>query len=231
MGTDLLEFLGNTEDGVFVIDPDQKIILWNRGAQAILGYTPDETLGRYCHEIVGGDLAGKGHQCADDCNVMLLTRQGVVPPTFRCAVRTKDGTELWVSMTHIAMPVGRSRGKMALVHVFRDVSREVEALALADSLARYMRDAAGTPAPALAANPSTAEAVDAPLTQREIQVLRLLAEGCGTSSVADRLVISVSTARNHIQNILEKLGVHSRMEAVMYGIRTQVIIAPENRVS
>ena len=222
MEEDLLEFLGNTEDGVFIIDPDQRIILWNQGARAILGYDANEVLGRHCYEIVGGELAGKGHECAQDCNVILLTRQGTVPPTVRLAVRTKDGTERWLSMTHISMPVGPGRNKTALVHVFRDGSREVEALGLVDGMARYLRDGARLPTLDASAHADSTGA-EASLTQREIQVLRLLAEGCGTDAIADRLVVSVSTARNHIQNILEKLGVHSRMEAVMYGIRHHMI--------
>lgn len=88
--------------------------------------------------------------------------------------------------------------------------------------ARYLRDGARLPTPDASAHADSTGA-EASLTQREIQVLRLLAEGCGTDAIADRLVVSVSTARNHIQNILEKLGVHSRMEAVMYGIRHQLI--------
>jgi len=51
------------------------------------------------------------------------------------------------------------------------------------------------------------------LTRRERQVLHLLVDGSGTEAIADRLVISPQTARTHIQNILAKLGVHSRLEA------------------
>jgi DNA-binding NarL/FixJ family response regulator len=52
------------------------------------------------------------------------------------------------------------------------------------------------------------------LTEREREVLRLLAEGRTDREVADRLKLAVSTVRNHSQRILEKLGVHSRVEAI-----------------
>jgi DNA-binding NarL/FixJ family response regulator len=52
------------------------------------------------------------------------------------------------------------------------------------------------------------------LTAREKDVLALLFEGSGTDAIAQHLVISPETARTHIQNVLEKLGVHSRLEAV-----------------
>jgi DNA-binding NarL/FixJ family response regulator len=51
------------------------------------------------------------------------------------------------------------------------------------------------------------------LTRREREVLRLLVDGSGTEAIAHVLVISPQTARTHIQNILAKLGVHSRLEA------------------
>lgn len=51
------------------------------------------------------------------------------------------------------------------------------------------------------------------LTRREREVLRLIAAGSGTEAIAHALVISPQTARTHIQNILAKLQVHSRLEA------------------
>ena len=51
------------------------------------------------------------------------------------------------------------------------------------------------------------------LTKREREVLGLLIEGAGTEAIARTLVISPQTARTHVQNILSKLGVHSRLEA------------------
>jgi len=54
-----------------------------------------------------------------------------------------------------------------------------------------------------------------PLTSRELGVLRLLAEGKGVQEIADELIISFNTTRNHIQRILGKLGARSRLEAVV----------------
>jgi DNA-binding NarL/FixJ family response regulator len=51
------------------------------------------------------------------------------------------------------------------------------------------------------------------LTRREREVLHLLVDGAGTEAIATALVISPQTARTHIQHILSKLGVHSRLEA------------------
>ena len=54
------------------------------------------------------------------------------------------------------------------------------------------------------------------LTQRELEVLKLLATGADNEAIGRALVISPQTARTHIQNILGKLGAHSRLEAVAF---------------
>ena len=53
------------------------------------------------------------------------------------------------------------------------------------------------------------------LTPRQAQVLHLLARGCSTEQMADELGVAVDTLRNHIRAILRRLGVHSRLEAVI----------------
>ena len=57
------------------------------------------------------------------------------------------------------------------------------------------------------------------LTERELEVLSLLAEGLGAQDIAARLHISAKTERNHVASILSKLGVHSRLQAVLYAAR------------
>jgi DNA-binding NarL/FixJ family response regulator len=61
------------------------------------------------------------------------------------------------------------------------------------------------------------------LTEREIQVLRLVARGMNNRDIAKELFISENTVKNHVRNILEKLQIHSRMEAVMVAVREKLI--------
>jgi DNA-binding NarL/FixJ family response regulator len=61
------------------------------------------------------------------------------------------------------------------------------------------------------------------LTRREREVLRLLADGSGTAAIAKALVISPQTARTHIQNIMGKLGFHSRLEAAAFARQNGII--------
>jgi DNA-binding NarL/FixJ family response regulator len=61
------------------------------------------------------------------------------------------------------------------------------------------------------------------LTEREMEVLRLVARGLNNRDIAKELFISENTVKNHIRNILEKLQLHSRMEAVVYAVREKLL--------
>jgi DNA-binding NarL/FixJ family response regulator len=61
------------------------------------------------------------------------------------------------------------------------------------------------------------------LTERELQVLEKVAEGMSNREVAGVLGISENTVKNHVRNILEKLHLHSRMEAVLYAVRENLL--------
>ncbi len=61
------------------------------------------------------------------------------------------------------------------------------------------------------------------LTERELDVLRLVAKGLSNRDVAQQLAISENTVKNHVRNMLEKLQLHSRMEAVMYAVREKIV--------
>ncbi|HEY3957330.1 MAG TPA: response regulator transcription factor [Streptosporangiaceae bacterium] len=61
------------------------------------------------------------------------------------------------------------------------------------------------------------------LTEREMEVLKLVARGMNNRDIARELFISENTVKNHVRNILEKLQIHSRMEAVMIALRDKLI--------
>ena len=61
-----------------------------------------------------------------------------------------------------------------------------------------------------------------PLTEREVEVLRLVAQGLSNKEIADRLSISPETARTHVNRILGKLHVASRVQATLYALRTGI---------
>src|SRR4028119_926767 len=63
------------------------------------------------------------------------------------------------------------------------------------------------------------EAADGPrLTDRETEILRLVAKGLSSRQIAERLVLSHRTVQNHVQNTLNKLQLHNRVELTRYAI-------------
>ncbi|WP_230421968.1 response regulator [Catenulispora pinistramenti] len=76
-------------------------------------------------------------------------------------------------------------------------------------------DAGPEPAPAAPTGPK--------LTDREMEVLKLVATGRNNREIAKELFITENTVKNHVRNILEKLNLHSRMEAVVYAVREKLL--------
>jgi DNA-binding CsgD family transcriptional regulator len=64
------------------------------------------------------------------------------------------------------------------------------------------------------------------LTRREREVLALLADGHTTQEVSDALSISVMTVQSHVKNVLAKLGVHSKVEAIRFAWRSGALTMP-----
>ena len=65
-----------------------------------------------------------------------------------------------------------------------------------------------------------------PLTAREIEVLELIVEGQSNKEIAEALVISESTVKNHLRNILEKLHLRNRIQAAVYAVRQGLVTDP-----
>ncbi len=76
---------------------------------------------------------------------------------------------------------------------------------------------------AMRGNDTTAPAAETSLSQREREILRLLAAGQSTERMADQLYLSQHTVRNHIRNLTAKLGAHSRLEAVAIAARAGLV--------
>jgi DNA-binding NarL/FixJ family response regulator len=90
---------------------------------------------------------------------------------------------------------------------------------------RAGRGAVDPAATARLAGPSDGSRHSTSLTQREREVLVLLADGLSTREISERLYISLNTARNHVQRLIAKLGAHSRLEAVAVARRNGLLDA------
>jgi PAS domain S-box-containing protein len=196
-----------TADGAFAIGPDGRIVLWNRAAEKMLGYSPREVIGRPCCDLfVGYDDSGN-RLCYQGCHVMSLVKMGDPVQSFDMRTRTKAGRPIWVNLSTLTVPAEPAGGSLT-VHLFRDVTATKELLAL-------MRERLRAPA--------SVEPTGGVLTRRELEILRMIATGVSTKAGADKLHVSPATVRNHVQNILGKLGAHSRLEAVAIATRQRLL--------
>jgi DNA-binding NarL/FixJ family response regulator len=108
---------------------------------------------------------------------------------------------------------------------FLGKSRSVEDL-LAVVRAAYAGEVLITPSMLLRLLPKVThqyDGVGAGLSRRELEVLGVMAEGGTDKDIASRLFVSLNTARKHTQNIIRKLGAHSKLEAVVIAVREGVI--------
>src|SRR5262249_53584753 len=114
---DLDALLSNTADGVCAVNGDGRIVLWNRAAEKLLGYTTREIVGRPCCEVfVGRDAAGN-RLCYRGCHVMnLIARQELVQH-FAMEVRTRAGKPMWLDIS-ILVVAGARRELTTTVHLF-----------------------------------------------------------------------------------------------------------------
>jgi PAS domain S-box-containing protein len=180
---DVSALLRDTADGVCAVDAEGRVVLWNRSAAKIVGYTSGEVLGRLCCHVLVANAGGRAPLCYNGCHVTAPGDHWGSSRRFALRTRTKAGAPLQLAID--ALPVHDSRGeRSAVVHLFRYLG------------------ATASPDPL----PTGDERTDAGLTPRELEVLRLLAGGASTGAIAARLVVSPATVRNHVRNLLSKLG-------------------------
>ena len=200
------EALRRAGDGACAIRADGRIVLWNPAAERILGYAAREAVGRLCCDVfVGFDDSGN-RLCYRGCHVMKLVEMGDPVHSFDMRTRTKSGSPVWINISILAIP-GNGGVDALTVHLFRDVTATKELLTLVH--ARLTDPGAASPGE--------------PLTRREAEILRLVASGANTRTMAEQLHVSPATVRNHVQSILDKLGVHSRLEAVAFATRHRLL--------
>ena len=212
MPSDLLELFAKAQDGVYAVDMNQRVVFWNRGAERILGYRAEEILGKRCYQVFAGVSEKEAQVCTNNCFVILWARKGIVAPAQTIRTQTKDGQSKWLNITHVLLPAAK-RELSILVHILNDVTEAMEAKRLVQRVGRILAKAPQVPISAYLPALEVRDGVET-LSPRELEVLRLLASGLGTTAIAETLVVSQTTVRNHIQHILSKLGVHNRLEAV-----------------
>ncbi|HET7746364.1 MAG TPA: LuxR C-terminal-related transcriptional regulator [Vicinamibacteria bacterium] len=229
---DLLDVLAAGEPAAFATDSRHRVVFWNSGAARVFGWRSEEAIGKHCYEVIAGRDVFGNRFCYQACPVSMMARAEEPIRGFEMEICAKDGAEASLQVTVIRL-AGPRPDLFTLVHMLHPVDTEARLARAVDRLASTTppeRVAEVRPSVACAA-PSNGRTVLAPrgngsgmeappLTPREKEVLRCVAQGLQNKEIAQKLDLSLATVRNHVHNTLEKLGVHSKLEAVSLAFRS-----------
>jgi DNA-binding CsgD family transcriptional regulator len=192
------QMLDGIDDPALSVDEFGLVSAWNAAATRLLGHEPGDVLARPCHEVLRGrDVFGNCF-CQPHCPLLLSARQRDAVRHFQLDVYSKWGTAISALCFVVVVP-GVETGALSIVHLLRPVD-----------------------APLLASR-SSPEPNGTPMTPRELDVLRLLAEGATTHDITAALHVSTSTVRKHVQNLLRKLRVTTRLAAVLTAMERRLL--------
>jgi DNA-binding CsgD family transcriptional regulator len=215
---ELLEVLASGDPAAFATDSRERVVFWNRGAAALLGRRAEEAMGRHCHEVLGGRDVFGNRFCYANCPLAAMSRFGETPGAFELRVPASgDGGEpQTVHVTVVRLP-GPREDLFTLVHILHGVDERAR---LASALSQVPPSLRAVPAlDAKPAPPPPSGVAPEVLTPREREILGWMAAGLQNKEIAQKLDLSLATVRNHIHNTLEKLDVHSKLEAVSLAFR------------
>jgi PAS domain S-box-containing protein len=207
---EIKELVASTSDTSFAVDGSGQIVAWNRAAEAMFAMPADEAIGKACGDILRG-MDECGAVCSADCSVQQAVRNHHPVGNFDLHVQTATGRQ-WCNVSVMIADEANSTLPFA-IHIVRqvDIRKRLELL-VRDFVVTGTGLAPDQAATIISSTRAPARETD--LSDREISVLRLLAQGSTTTSVAEQLHISRTTVNNHIQHILRKLDVHTRLEAI-----------------
>ena len=203
------KLVDSTSDAAFAVGRDGLIAAWNKSAETLFGISGEEAIGRACGSILkGADECGA--ICSPDCAVRQSVERRHPVSNFDLQVQTITGRR-WCNVSVLAADDERSN--VYSIHIVRqiDLRKRLEVL-VRDFVTTGTGLSAEKTLELIAATPSPAKNVE--LTEREFEVLRLLARGETSDQIARQLHISRTTVNNHVQHILRKLNAHSRLEAI-----------------
>jgi PAS domain S-box-containing protein len=217
MTSSLEEIFSSAADGALGVDQDHMITLWNKAAERLVGYTAAEVMGRPCSEVWAVKSRTGCRLCGEDCSPITSARKEEPVEGREIMIYTKAGRPLWLHVSTIVVPVG-APSLFTMVHIFHDVTRQVETEILLGKVQSLLGGEGAIPDGGGVSPPESASPLKV-LTPREQEVLRFIARGETAKGIAQQLRISTTTARNHTQKILAKLGLHTKLEAVAVAYR------------
>jgi len=213
-GSEALDRIARSGEAVFAIDSADRIILWNKKCEELLGRPARSVLGKRCYDVMGGrDVHGNVY-CYRNCPVAYQARERPKEAVQRFQLSVEANKERkWLEVSLFAIP-SYHPALSTVVHVVREGKKT-------SALERSLETLAETREPLWPMTTNEGEPVD--LTGREKEILRCLAEGLSTKAIAAKFFIAPVTVRNHVQSILHKLDVHTKLAAVAFAYQHELI--------
>ena len=201
------KLVDGTADAAYALDGRGVIVAWNKAAAELFGLAADEAVGRLCSETLRG-IDECGRECGEGCTILQRANRHQPLKNYDINVRTGK-REQWCNASVVILDVDPPH----TLHIVRptDVQKRLE-MAVRDFVTSETSLPETNVREILASRNSPTRETD--LTKREIEILRLLADGNGTAAIAEKLFISRTTTNNHIQHLMKKLSAHSRLEAI-----------------
>jgi DNA-binding CsgD family transcriptional regulator len=215
--SETLDKIARSGEAVFAIDSADKIILWNKKCEELLGKPARTVLGKRCYDVMGGRDANGNIYCYRNCPVAFQARERLKEPVkrFPLSIEVGKSGRQWFEVSLFAIP-SYHPALSTIVHVVRPEKQKPSTLER-----RLEKDSVPAAEPLWPMTTKEGQPVD--LTSREKEILRCLAQGMSTSAIGRTLFISPVTVRNHIQNLLHKLDVHTKLAAVVFAYRHNLI--------
>ena len=190
-----------TGEPAFAVDRRGVIVLWNDAAEQTFGHPSADALGKECWELMCGHDTNGNRYCFEHCPLIEMAFLHEPVHAFHTIFGTASHKQKHFSVS--CLTVFNEPGDEMLLHICQpeQISQEKSELQH-QSPVRAPRDN---------------------LSQRELEVLMLLAKKVSTRDIASQLSISIRTVRTHIQHLMYRLRVHKRCEAVLKGKRLKII--------
>jgi PAS domain S-box-containing protein len=205
-----LEIIANAKVAAYGMDRHDRIVYWNKRASRVLGWSPEEVLGKMCYDVLAGrDVFGNLY-CMRDCPNILSAATGVNTKSILLDVKKKGSTARVQTIVRAVPLPAAGPSFEVLMHFLEASDAAIDRLVAA--LRASVREPGGLP-------PVDPPISVSPLTGREREMIMLLSNGYASLNIVARLNLSHATVRNHIQNALRKLEVHSQVEAVALTFR------------
>lgn len=204
-----LMMVEGTGDAAFAVDASGRISAWNKAAAELFGRSEAEVMSVPFHELF--HCADEdGIVCSEHCVIGRGSADNRPPVTIDLRLQTKAG-RLWCNLSTLIASDPASGGRHA-VHIVRPIEiRKRLEQALSEFVRIHMSSTWNGKLPTCS---EPTPGLDVHLTRRELEVLKSLAKGHTTRTIAHQLNISSATVKNHIKHVLTKFGAHTRLEAI-----------------